>query len=107
MSEETNNIKLTFIVELLEVINRIADTIDQARLKHVIKQDFKRILHEGRRLDKDYRKYIANLTSYGDDPEEEFDRDVDFLYDIVMATRDIDTEEKYLKVLTAIKLIAK
>jgi len=106
MSDKDLNIRLTFIVELLEVINRIADTVDNKKLKHIIKKDFNKIIKEGRRLDKDYRKYIVEMNNY-EDPEEQFDSECDYLYDLILATYGLKTEEKYIKAISSIKMLCK
>ena len=106
MSKEVElNIKLTFIVELLEVINRIIfDAVDNPALKHVLKKDFNKILKEGKRLDRDYRKYI-NQDARFEDPEELFDTDADGLYDLVMATKHLSTPEQWIKAISSVKAI--
>lgn len=106
MSKEKElNIKLTFIVELLEVINRIIyDTVDNPALKHILKKDFNKILKEGKRLDKDYRKYISQDERF-EDAEEMFDTDVDGLYDLIMATRTLATHEQWIKAISSVKMI--
>ena len=106
-NEKELNINLTFIVELLEVINRFIDlTRDNKALRHILKNDFNRLMKEAHRLDRDYRSHIKKDSRF-EDAEEMFDTDVDNLFELISATRGINTEEGYSEAITLVKSVAK
>jgi len=61
------------------------------------------MLKQSRKLDKVFRGYIKQMNA--DDPEESFDLDCDFLFDLLIEVGRFKTDEQYIKALSTLKLI--
>ena len=89
MSEIKDNINITLILQLTEVINRIIDCeIDNKTFKMCMKRDFKALSKAARDLDKSYRGFIKTYKKF-ENPEELFDTDVDDLYTLVVLSAEL------------------
>ncbi|MFZ7121739.1 MAG: hypothetical protein ACOWWH_12435 [Eubacteriaceae bacterium] len=100
------DISLTFILQLHEVMLRfITEDIDNPALKHIMKKEFKGLFAQSKKLDKEFRKYI-NQDKRFDDPEELFDSEADYIYDLIKATYGLNNHSKWDRAIAVVKNIA-
>ena len=104
--EKRLNVSLTFILHLNELILRLmVEEIDNVELKRMLKKSFKSMFKEAKKVDTEYRKFIRQCEKL-DDPEEVFDTDVDYLYELIKATVNLDSGDKYIKAIACVQNIA-
>lgn len=88
------NISLSLIMVLQEVQMRLIDTqVDNPELKQMLKSHFNSFRKEGLKLNKTYRK-VYNTIEREEDPEELYDCDADFYYDLVTKSGLVSVDEK-------------
>ena len=105
-NEERMDIAFTFIVILQEVIQKFIDSeIDNPLIKQRLKKMFNGFDSKSKQLNEEFRKCVRQVENH-DDPEEMFDLEADFLYDLIIETYGIKTDEQKIKAISSVKLIS-
>ncbi len=106
-TEKNDNITLTLIFQMFEVINKAIDmNIDNPSVKLIIGKDFELLSKMSRELSAKYNEFIC-LDKRFRNPEELFEQDAERLYNLNLATSGLVKGWQWKKAIKSVKQIAK
>ena len=101
--KKNDDITLTLIFEMFEVINRCIDlNMEHPVVKSIIRNDFAPLVRISRDLSKKYEALIA-LDSRFKNPNELFETDTDNLYNLILSTKNLSKGWQWKKAIKTIK----
>lgn len=105
--EKNDNITLTLIFQMFEVINRCIDlNIDNPSVKLIIGNDFDLLVKKSRELSAKYDEFVG-LDNRFTNPDEVFQADTDNLYNLILSTKGLKKNWQWKKVFKSIKQLTK